>query len=269
MHNITFSTSWYIFKSKFDKEIYIKWIDNMLSNVNNYNLVIYSDESSSQYLQKYLENPNIKLIIKPYEEFYMYRYKDFWITNHEQNNLLNKHIDWKVNMLWCEKIHFVYETMQQKYFDSDFYGWCDIGYFRETEHDLSRSDLINWPNPDKLLQLDINKIYYACVNNDNKYLNYLYYIISNKNDIGLPTTQIPPDQKSCAGGFFISHKNNIEWWHNTFDSKLQLYFQHNYLVKDDQMIIVDCIMSNADYFCLFKEINTKYDNWFLFQRGLL
>ena len=38
---ITFVTCWYNFKAKFNKEIYYEWIDNMLTNVNNYKLVIY------------------------------------------------------------------------------------------------------------------------------------------------------------------------------------------------------------------------------------
>ena len=48
--SITFSTSWYNFKSKFDNEIYLSWMDNMLSNVNNYNLVINC--SSSNFITK-------------------------------------------------------------------------------------------------------------------------------------------------------------------------------------------------------------------------
>ena len=88
MVKITFSTCWYNFKAKFDNGTYFKWIDNMLSNVNNYNLVIYSDEESCQCLKKYLNNPRIKLSIKPHELFYNYRYKDKWIENHARNALL-------------------------------------------------------------------------------------------------------------------------------------------------------------------------------------
>ena len=108
MHNITFSTCWYIFKCKFNIETYLTWIDNFLTNVNNYNLVIYSDKESSVHIEKYLVNPLIKLIIKSYTDFYTYKYKDFWVCNHAKNHLLNNRIDWKVNMLWSEKISFVY-----------------------------------------------------------------------------------------------------------------------------------------------------------------
>jgi hypothetical protein len=52
--NITFSTCWYNFKAKFDNNTYFQWLDNMLSNVIEYNLIIYSDEASSPILEKYL-----------------------------------------------------------------------------------------------------------------------------------------------------------------------------------------------------------------------
>lgn len=269
MHNITLSTSWYILKSKFNILTYLQWIDNMLSNVNNYNLVIYSDEPSSQFLHKYLENPNIKLIIKPFEQFYMYKYKDDFIKNHEKNIALNNYIDWKLHMLWCEKTNFVKETVQNKYFDTEFYGWCDIGYFRNLENDSSTDELRDWPNNNKITELNKEQIYYACINNDKNYIFFLYYIINSKNEVGLPTMPIPDNQLSIAGGFFILHKTKIEWWHNTFDTKLALYFKYDYLVKDDQIIIIDCVLTDLNNFCLLTEESLKYNNWFLFQRFLL
>jgi hypothetical protein len=240
----------------------------MLSNVNNYNLVIYSDESSSPCLQKYLQNPRIKLIIKSHEHFYNYKYKDYWIKNHEKNILLNERIEWQVNMLWSEKINFVYETMQQKYFDTEYYGWCDIGYFRNRWNDLNSTQLEQWPSQETIARLNKKKIYYARVNNDDNYIKHLMRTIINKNSIGLPEIPIPPEQLSIAGGFFVSYKDNIEWWRNSYDAKLKLYFENNYLVKDDQIIIVDCVFSDFIHFHLCKE-EDNYDNWFLFQRYLL
>jgi hypothetical protein len=106
------------------------------------------------------------------------------------------------------------------------------------------------------------------LNNNDVYLNHIMSIVQNKNSVGLPTNAIPPFQNSIAGGFFILHKDNINWWFNTFDNKLHLYFQHNYIVKDDQIIIADCVFSNLENFSLFRECDQPYDNWFMFQRIL-
>jgi hypothetical protein len=243
-------------------------MDNFISIVNNFNLVIYCDENSVKYINT-KNNPNIKVIIKPIEEFYNYKYKEYWIKNHNNNILLRDNIEWHVNMLWSEKVWFVNETIQNNYFDTELYGWCDIGYFRNDEKDIHTEFLSNWPNKVKLNELDTNKIYYACINNNNGQLKYLHKIIDNKNSIGLPIQPIPPHQQSIAGGFFILHKDKIQWWREIYDNTLSRYFRDNYLVKDDQIILVDCIFSNMEKFNLIEENDQKYNNWFLFQRFLL
>ena len=269
--NITFSTSWYVFKAKFDVNTYMTWIDKFLSNVENFYLVVYTDSVGIKLFGKYFNNPNIKFIIKPVESFYNYRYKDIWIANHKKNILLNKIIDWRVNMLWSEKIHFVNETIEKQYFpETKMYGWCDIGYFRNDETSITREQIKTWPNKEKIERLDTNKIYYAVVTQDQEYLNRLIRSINNKNSNGVPFVPIPPNQGSISGGFFILHKNKAEWWKKKYDEKLRSYFANNYLVKDDQIILADCIFTNeimSNFLLLFNK--KKEDDWFLFQRTLL
>lgn len=265
--SVTFSSCFYIIHSKFEPDIYIQWMNNFISIVNNFNLVIYTDENSCKYINT-RENPKIKVILKPMVQFYNYKYKDDWIENHKKNVLLNDRSCWELNMLWSEKIWFVNETIERKYFDTEFYGWCDIGYFRNRSDDIHTKNLINWSNSEKISHIDKNKIHYACINNDNGYMNYLLKIVNNKNNIGLPIQEISPHQNSIAGGFFILHKDKINWWTTTYDTKLELYFKNNYLVKDDQIILVDCILSNLNEFTLFRENVRGLDNWFMFQRIL-
>jgi len=268
MSDITFSTCWYVFKAKFDVSTYLQWIDNMLSNVNAYNLVVYCDAQSYVYLEKYRENPRIMLILKPHSQFYTYKYRNEWILNHEKNDLLKNKVDWKLNMLWSEKVHFVNETMINNYFDSEYYGWCDIGYFRGRANDMTSEELRGWPSPNKIYGLDPDKIYYACINNNKDYMKMLTHIINEKNTVGLPVMPIPAHQLSIAGGFFICHKEKVSWWRDMYDEKLALYFTNGYLVKDDQIIVADCVLSNLEHFILCKENDGRYDNWFMFQRLL-
>lgn len=265
--SITFSSCFYIIKSKFDTRVYISWMNNFISIVNHFNLVIYTDENSSKHINTH-GNPKIKVIIKPIEQFYNFKYKEFWIENHKKNILLNDKSNWGLNMLWSEKIWFVKETIERKYFDTEIYGWCDIGYFRNRQDDIHTSRLKNWCNNMKPVQANIHKISYACINNDNGYMNYLHKIVNNKNENGLPAQPIPAHQNSIAGGFFIIHKDKIDWWAETYEKKLELYFKNNYLVKDDQIILVDCILSDIEKFTLFRENNQHLDNWFMFQRIL-
>jgi len=174
-------------------------------------------------------------------------------------------------MLWCEKVHFVEETMRNQYFVTDFYGWIDIGYFRASTEDLPMDVLARWPSVSKIQALDKTKVYYALVNGpeDSASIQKLRHIILDKNAAGLPRSPIPANQYSVAGGFFILHKEKLNWWRDTFDARIRLYFENEYLIKDDQIIVVDCIFSNRDHFVLSTEPNWDYDKWFMFQRLLL
>jgi len=265
--SITFSSCFYILKSKFDKNTYIKWMNNFISIVNEFNLVIYTDEKSIEYIDT-KDNPRIKVIIKPIDTFYTYKYKDLWIENHSKNTLLNNRIEWEVNMLWNEKIWFTNETYKNKYFETDYYGWCDIGYFRNRLNDTNTINLTQWANNNKVEKLDKNLILYGLVINNIQYINYLYKLINNKTSIGLPIIPIPENQCSISGGFFISHKDKLEWWVKTYYKKLDLYLTNNYLVKDDQIVLADCIFSQNNNFQLLQENMLEYDNWFMFQRLL-
>jgi hypothetical protein len=242
-------------------------MNQFISIVNQFYLVIYTDENSCKYIDT-RDNPKIKIVIKPLEQFYNFSYKNFWIENHIKNVLLNNYTSWELNMLWSEKIWFVKDTIERKYYETKYYGWCDIGYFRNINIDLSSIFLSNWPNKEKINDIQKDKILYGCINNDDEIMNKLSEIINNKTPHGLPSQEISSTQKSIAGGFFILHKDKISWWAKTYDSKLQLYFKNKYLVKDDQIILVDCILSNLDNFILFREENPQFNNWFMFQRIL-
>jgi len=268
------STCWYILKAKYESTIYQSWIESMLRNVNNYYLVIYTDENSLSMISEYASNTRIIIVIKPLEEFYNYKYKTYWIENHKINTQINEISTWELNMLWAEKIHFVDNTIKKGYFtdivddtNKIWYGWCDIGYFRNTSNDMSFDELCMWPNQAKLDELDVSKIHYACVGYHWKIGNIVERI-KNKNELGLPVEPLPPDQVSIGGGFFLLTVENIEWWKTTFDETLVLYFENEYLVKDDQMIVADGLYSNTDRFCIHHEDNSKYDKWFMFQRIL-
>jgi len=266
---LTLVTSWYIVKSKFNVEIYQSWIKNMLSNVNNYKLVIFTNNESKWVFEPYIRNnPNIEVKIVEWEEFYGYKYYNDWIENHKHNYLLNI-TDWKLNMLWNEKIHFVKRVIEERTpLKNEWYGWCDIGYFRGNKNDMRVEELVNWPSSEKVESLNKSKIYYAIVCS-NRNMNALFRLISHKNEYGLPVKPIPSYQNSVAGGFFLIHKDKINWWHATHYGRLEKYFQYKYLVKDDQILLIDNICSNFSHFELIREPSSFYCPWFAFQRFLI
>jgi hypothetical protein len=276
---LTLSTCWYNVSRlfKFPPIKYTEWIYNLLSIVNQFNLVIYTDKDSFSILKPiFINNPTIsnkigikiKIIIKPMEEFFGYKYKDQWIQNHETSGLLfHEKVVWSLIMVWCEKVHFVNETIANKYFNTLFYGWCDIGYFRNKN--ITTGILQMWPNPLKLLSLK-NGIHYACIeNNESNYVSLQKDILNhykNKKE-SQPTNKL---LNNCfAGGFFIIKPNLIQTFVQLFDAKLRYYFDNKYTIKDDQTILLDLIFSNISLFYLHWSHDTNNDNWFMFQQLLI
>lgn len=268
---ITFVTCWYRLKAKFPKDTYKQWIHNFLSNVNNFNLVIFTDQSSSMDLENYSTNNKIVIIIKPVDKFYGIKYKEFWIQNHKINHTLNSNsrwdTDWQLNMLWSEKINLVKEVVNKNLFDSSWFGWCDIGYFR-TRHliDIPFDSIANWPKRDAEDNLKINKIYYNVVGSNEQMKDAMTRVM-NSNNKHLPNPPFSSNQITISGGFFLIHNDLIDWWWSTYYERLELYFENKYLVKDDQIIITDCLMRNMDKFCLIK--SKIGDPWFAFSHFLL
>ena len=184
---------------------------------------------------------------------------------------MNQWVDWRVNALWSEKAHFVCETIAQKYFDTEYYGWCDIGYFRGRTtgplRDLPMSQLRGWPNPTKIAVLNPDKIYYGCVNNDWAQIAHCIQVVNDP----MQTRGMDPRLNFIAGGFFMLHKTKAAWWAATYDAKLHRHFAQGRTVKDDQQIIADCVFSKdtQSHFHICREEGGKHDVWFLFQRALL
>lgn len=235
----------------------------------NFNLVIYTDVHTREYVED-KGRPNVKVVVKPMNRFYNCKYKEAWEKNHKKNTLLKNVSHWKLNMLWSEKIAFVKETAEQRYFDTDWYGWCDIGYFRNRECDTPIAELMHWPSIDIVASLDRAKIVYGVINNDDVVLQQLQATVNDRNEQGVPRTPIPPTQTSISGGFFLVHRDKIAWWFELYDATLSTYFKNEYLVKDDQMILVDCIFrkEHSSHFLLCRENKPPFDNWFMFQRIL-
>jgi glycosyltransferase involved in cell wall biosynthesis len=257
--NITFATCWYPVKAKYNSDVYETWMQNILKYVIGFYLVVYTDDASYTLLDSYIRShPYVKLVRKPLESFYGYIWKDQWMENHRNNPYMNEqsecNIEWKLNMIWCEKIHMTVEATQ--YYETDYYGWMDIGYFRDGPVSSS------WPSKRVIWNLNRQKIYYAQVCSD-EILEHLCKDACTNGE-----TPIPPNQMSIAGGFFITYKTNLMWWYRTFYNRLKMYFQQKRLVKDDQIIILDCIAHHRDRFELVsnhQKLPYSPDRWFIFQ----
>lgn len=272
---LTLSTCFYVLKSKFPIQQYVKWINNFLSIVKNINLVIYTEPISYNYISHLinLDNPHIKVIIKLLTEFKLYKYHNQWVNNHKQSGLnLHENVSWELNMLWNEKVFFVEDTIKNEYFKTFYYGWCDIGYFRNNLDNIHTKYLHNWPNMVTLLKQPFtnNVIHYACVQKNNElYKNELLHIKKHyeENQLDQPSSDLLKNY--FAGGFFILKHQMIQDYTKIYEEKLEYYFNNSYTIKDDQTILTDIIATNQNLFCIHNIFKSHFNEWFAFQKILL
>ena len=267
---ITIVTAWYNFSNKYGISNYRNWIDNFLGNAN-CNIIIFTNIDSILMLQDYITKPNIYIIIKEITDFLTYKYSSYWKKDLlSSDNPLKGKISWEVNMLWNEKINFVKHAMDINRFNTEMYAWCDIGYFRcRPNVDINKEQIRKWPNMDIIKTLNKDKIYYNMANKLRSYTSIIYKMARTRNKFDLPEVPIPHDQYSISGGFFVIHKNKIDFWHNLYYNRLYKYLKYNYLVKDDQIILIDCIVNNASHFKVIEQEDEDKDLWFTFSTYLL
>ena len=283
--NITFSSCLYRMKNRHGYEKHMNWFRDFIQIVNRFYLVIYTGETEYDAICNEIRKlgddarGKIKVIRKPFSEFHNYKNERFWMDNNARPECkLAKIADWRLNMLWCEKTHFVRETIENRYFDTEYYGWCDVGYFRDTLSSAYRERIReHWPNPNIINRLYKDKVYYGCnISPENLYKGYTYnaqhFQNTAKRDVYHPSAHI------LSGGFYITGREKALWWCCRFQEILEHYITNNEVIQDDQHIIAHCVFTtnrgstpgtNPD-FCIIKINETNEDAlWFLFRDFLL
>jgi len=268
----------------------MNWFREFIRVVNRFYLVIYTGEKEYDAICNEIRKlggdvqGKIKVICKPFSEFHNYKYERFWMDNNARPECkLAKIADWRLNMLWCEKTHFVRETIENRYFDTEYYGWCDVGYFRDTLSSAYRERIReHWPNPNIINRLYKDKVYYGCNMSPSKlYIGYTYHTRHFNNihwESGIPRDLYRENAHLVSGGFYITGREKALWWCCRFQEILELYITNNEVIQDDQHIIAHCVFTtnggstpdtNPD-FCIIKINETNEDAlWFLFRDFLL
>lgn len=271
--SLILTTCWYPVGAKFGHSVYETWIDNILSTVVNYKLVVYTDQECFQrWSQVYSCCPNLHFVMYPLEEFELYRKMgvDFWIHNHNRNNCVNSLVHWKVNLIWCQKVWLVERTAQMCWFGENaqetWYGWVDIGYFRcRLGMDVPKQKLVEIPAQGCLERLDQAKIHYLLVNRNDKEVNRLKEIVAR----GL---FLPDNQISFGGGCFLLYGDlQATRWREMFDDMFQHYVECGHVVKDDQVVVSTCIFREwTRVFEIHRPPNNySFDPWFYMTAVLL
>lgn len=242
----TIITAYFEITSKYPKEQYDEWMKIMLRNIAT-PMVIFCDAKSIDKIRHYrLAYQSATVIIqKEISEFYNYKYLEQWKRTLELDSEKNIN-NIELYMIWAEKAQFLKLGAEMNPFGSEFFLWCDIGYFRNTPEHIPIAELRNFPNIEKIKILPRDRILMLLVK----------YILLNKfND------------KKIGGGMFGGFKETISGWANTYDATLNIFFANNIFAGQDQLIM-KFILYKLPNLCLCID-SQKSEDWFLLHRLLM
>ena len=240
-------------KSKHGKENYKNWIINYLSIIKNNNIVIYCNCERTIKLILELRNNFLnktKIVKINIEDLYTYRYIDYFTKDNKKDP--EKYHVTELYLIWNNKVAFMYDAFKNKYFDTEYYMWTDIGMLREEKlYDILNANDFKC-NVEKLNK---NKIILLKLNNFTKEeLSYKKTIMPYKYKTGI---------NRCGGGAIISSKFLMEKWFNIYYSMLDTFISNDFFAGKDQNILNNIyIKYGDDLFDLVEPNDYNLDKWF-------
>ena len=255
-----FYTIIYKIESKFDFEKYIEWGKNLINYLQNYKLIIFTNDETYDIIKGIIKDKkNIEIFYFNIENFYYFKYKNFLLQNTCKDCFPDHKISYKLILLWIER-HLLVEKIKNKY-KSDFYCYIDWGYIREKNKSIEIKDY----------KFDENKIQWGLVNskeNAFEYYNHLFktkdknILKKNIKDI-IINKKIEKYQPIFGGGFSIIPHKMVDEFLKIYKHSLNYILDNQILFKDDQSIIAYTIINNLNKFRKIYKEKDKIE-WFPF-----
>jgi hypothetical protein len=248
-HKIVFFSTFYILKSKFDQNKYIKWFSNFINIIGNFKIIIFTNKMTFKFLKSSnLNLNNIEFIIK---EIKCFKYHKFEKQISENLKYFPLHdISWKLILLYINRHLFVEEV--KLLFNSEYYMHIDIGYFRDFKGKNLNLNLSKFPK-DKIVigRTTNNKDVLNKINNSMK--NF------NKNEIENNLMQ----NHIYGGGAQLFPNKLVEKWTEIYKKQLNIFFKREINFKDDQPIITSLVVKYNIFYLIF-DTDEKEIPWFPF-----
>lgn len=235
MSNSTLVSCYYKIMSKRPHSEYDKYIQNLLSRLEN-NLVIYTSADLVDYFNIYIENKsNIKIIIKEFEDIPLYKkYLHIWNLQEKLDRSKYTNRTYQCYVLWNSKLNFIKETVELNPFNTDKFMWLDIGAVRTSDIFTYLSTFPKYEN------ISINKIDIVMIED---YQNYNQKFFQDEIHLG----------GLYGGGIDILLK-----FHELFYMKFDEYLENNKFIGCDQQIISSVYLENNHLFNIINPNNDCY-----------
>lgn len=223
MQSTTVVTAMYRLKlSKHPFEEYIKWIHNFFANVPG-NVVCFCSNTEKKYIQSAIGNrSNVEIRIRELDSFELANedWTLFWknqVTIDPQNKIRGH----ELYIVWALKQQFVHESIQSNTFESKYFVWCDIGYFRDENKRYQFPCAIEKYAKDKWISSFM-------INN----ITFDYEREFMKKEIGIH------DNILFLGGCILGDVEGWSIFRSEYLKTLTLFKEKNFFAGNDQMLYI-------------------------------
>jgi FkbM family methyltransferase len=226
-------------KTKHTTLEYKTWMQNMLSLKDA--MVVFTDKKFAPTIKQFrataLEKTKI-IIMELSDTLMVTKYSmDFWKEQHKKDPEQSIHGE-SLYIIWNEKANWLQRASKLNPFDSDFFAWVDIGYFRNT----------NYNNQEMLQQVPSN-----LGKNQVMFLDVSSLVAGG-------SKRIIGDGKYLGGGFIGGYAEGIDKWYQSYydyiDSK-----KAEFIGKDQPRMYQTC-SSNKGLCNIVQPKSGFGDPWF-------
>jgi hypothetical protein len=224
------------------------WMRNTLSLDSN--IVVYTESKFIEELTKYRKefDPNLEKTIfidLPLQELPIYQKYYKTLTNLMNSQIFKSKVSFHdvpemsqplYNIIMFNKVFFLKDTIEKKYFNNDMVVWADAGGLRE---DVKNYQGFKWPNIEKIKSLDNTKITFFSHNSD--------FNIKNEDREFYSLSQI----RNIQGTSFLLPSNLIDKLSDMVLQTIDESIKNNYIGSDEKIFDIT-YTKDKNFFNLIK-----------------
>ena len=163
--------------------------------------------------------------------------ENFWIQQHNIDPERKIHKDYYVYVIWNEKLEFLQKAVTRNYFQSSYFAWIDIGYFR-TKHYNNMELLKKIPNT-----FPRQKVVF---------LNLKDFVTKSQN---------PTNSDYVAAGFIGGYADALYEYHRYYYKTLHQN-KNKFIGKEQTWMSVVCQREKKKFAFFIDARKSKKDPWF-------
>jgi Bacterial protein of unknown function (HtrL_YibB) len=231
INQVTIVTAFYNISSKRTYEEYKPWIQHFASLKDN--MIIFTSPELVPIMKKYRKSrPNSyieSLPLSKLEILHEFGGMNFWRYQHSLDEEYKIHSP-DLYIIWNSKGHFIQRGIDRNPFNSTFFAWVDIGYFRNA----------------------------GC--NNQRMIRYLPTTLSENQVMLLDVRGLVGGVNCVGGGFIGGFKDALSIWISRYFDLLHSH-NHSFIGKDQPWMLNTCRRYSGS--CMLIKPSPKYgDPWF-------